>query len=75
MVSFVNRGKVPITFTSSPIAPIHNKHVLHTPTTTNLIYVHKLSKDNDAFIDIHCDFFFFKEKNMERVLFHVHNVL
>lgn len=52
-----NVGRCSINTTAKSIVL---RNVLHVPKTSkNLIYVHKLTRDNDVFIEFHPDYFFF----------------
>jgi hypothetical protein len=51
--------------------PLMLKHVLHVPSThKNLIYVHRFTLDNDAFIEFHPYLFLIKDQKTRRVLLH-----
>lgn len=49
---------------------LHLKNILHVPNASkNLLSIHKLTLDNDVFLEIHPFFFFIKDQATRRVLF------
>jgi hypothetical protein len=59
---------------STVITPYRNislNNVLHVPQATrNLASVHRLTSDNDVFLELHPDFFLVKDRQMRRMLLH-----
>jgi hypothetical protein len=47
----------------TPYNPLHLRNILHVPSSSmNLISAHKLTLDNNAFVEIHPFFFLIKDK-------------
>jgi hypothetical protein len=59
---------------STVITPYHNislNNVLHVPQATrNLASVHRLTSDNDVFLELHPDFFLVKDRHTRQTLLH-----
>jgi hypothetical protein len=59
---------------STVITPYRNislNNVFHVPQATrNLASVHRLTSDNDVFLEVHPDFFLVKDRQMRRMLLH-----
>lgn len=55
----------------TPSRNIHLNDVLHVPQATrNLASVHRLTTDNDVFLELHSEFFFVKDRQTRRILLH-----
>jgi histone deacetylase 1/2 len=53
----------------TPSRDLHLKNILHAPQATkNLISVHRLTKDNQTFMEFHPDFFLFKDQVTKKTL-------
>jgi hypothetical protein len=49
---------------------LHLKNILHVPSASkNLLSVHRLTLDNDVFLEFHPFFFFIKDRVTRRILF------
>ena len=47
----------------TPVKDLHLKNILHVPSASkSLVSVHKLARDNDAFLEFHPNFFLIKEQ-------------
>jgi hypothetical protein len=58
---------------STPSQPIHLNNVLHVPQDThNLAYVHRLTSDNDCFLELYPTFFLVKDHHMRHMLLQGH---
>ena len=56
-------------FLQSPYSQIHLKNILHVPQTNkSLVSVHRLARDNNAFLEFHPNHFFLKEQGTKRTL-------
>jgi hypothetical protein len=56
---------------STPHHRILLKNVLHVPQATrNLAYVHRLTADNDVFLELHPTFFLVKDRSTRQTLLH-----
>ena len=54
----------------TPHSTLHLNNILHVPNASkNLISVHKLTLDNDVFLEFHPYFFFIKDQATRRILF------
>jgi hypothetical protein len=52
-----------------PTSKIHLNNILHVPTSNkNLISIHRLTHDGNAFLQFHPDYFFIKEQGTKRTL-------
>jgi hypothetical protein len=55
----------------TPRSQIHLKNILHVPKTNkSLVSVHRLARDNNAFLEFHPNHFFIKEQGTKRTLLH-----
>lgn len=69
-----NGTKIHISSVGTTFLPVNNhslvlKDVLHASrVASNLIYVHKLCKDNNIFVGFHSFFFYVKDTHMRKVL-------
>jgi hypothetical protein len=53
----------------SPHSQIHLNNILHVPTSNkSLVSVHRLARDNNAFLEFHPNHFFIKEQGTKRTL-------
>ena len=53
----------------TPSKDLHLKNILHVPSTNkNLVSVHRLTSDNDTFLEFHPNFFLIKDQGTKRVL-------
>jgi hypothetical protein len=63
-------GYVGHSILQSPHSQIHIKNILHVPKTNkSLLSVHRLARDNNAFVEFHPNHFFIKEQGTKRTLF------
>jgi histone deacetylase 1/2 len=54
----------------TPSSTIHLRNILHVPEASkNLLSVHRLASDNDAFLEFHPNRFFIKEQGTRKVIF------
>jgi hypothetical protein len=55
----------------TPSRDLHLRNILHAPKAAkNLIFVHRLTKDNQAFMEFHPDFFLVKDQATKKTLLH-----
>ena len=67
----MNIGHVGHSILQSPHSQIHLKNILHVPMShKSLASVHRLTRDNNAFIEFHPHHFLIKEEGTARTLFH-----
>jgi len=53
----------------TPLKDLHLKNILHVPSASkNLVSVHKLARDNDAFLEFHPNFFLIKDQETKKTL-------
>jgi hypothetical protein len=53
----------------TPDRNLHIVNVLHVPSTKkNLVYVHKLTSDNNVFLEFHPNFFLVKDRDTKTTL-------
>lgn len=53
----------------TPSSNLHLNNILHVPSTRkNLVSVHKLALDNNAFLEFHPNFFLIKDRATKKVL-------
>ena len=54
---------------NTPIRDLHLNKILHVPKATkNLVSVHRLTKDNSAFLEFHPDYFLVKDQVTKNIL-------
>jgi hypothetical protein len=54
---------------SSPNCNLHLKNILHVPNAhKSLAYVHRISSDNNIFLEFHPDVFFIKDQATKKIL-------
>ena len=74
MVHVGNGSSLPIScfgssHISTSIKPLLLKDVLHVPDITkNILLVHKLTNDNDVYIEFHANFCLVKDKKTNHIL-------
>lgn len=70
-LSVFHRGHSNLAF---PSCVLHLNDLLHVPDISyNLLFVHKLCTDNNAFVEFHPSFFFVKDQTMKGVLLQGHS--
>lgn len=53
----------------TPTSSIHLRRILHVPQASkNLLSVHRLACDNNAFLEFHPNYFFIKEQGTRKVI-------
>ena len=53
----------------TPSAKLHLKNILHVPSAhKNLVSVHRLTSDNNAFLEFHPNYFFIKDQATKKIL-------
>lgn len=65
----MNINRIGHAIVRAPGRILHLNNVLHVPQANkNLVSVHRLATDNQAFLEFHPDFFFIKDKETKKVL-------
>jgi histone deacetylase 1/2 len=55
----------------TPTSNLFLNNILHVPSATkSLASVHKIAKDNNAYLEFHSDFFVIKDKDTKKILYH-----
>jgi len=53
----------------TPSAKLHLNNILHVPSAhKNLVSVHRLTSDNNAFLEFHPNYFFIKDQATKKIL-------